>query len=181
MSAPGRLGPLEPCSARANLLPICSRQAEMVGRYFLPAPRHLCAAAGSPSPAPSSARAGWRSPWRENSGPEGFTSLTSWLDGGFADLSLGPAANDERDPDAMATVYWQLVCQERSAWTLELDLRPIPRKILRAASISRVKRRAVFTPGSPTQAPNHPAGTTPLVTHFHVAAGVASRPLPRHP
>jgi hypothetical protein len=50
------------------------------------------------------------------------------LDGGFADLSLGPAANDELDPDAMATVSWQLVCQERSAWTLELDLRPSQEK-----------------------------------------------------
>ena len=43
-------------------------------------------------------------------------------------ISSPPAANDELDPDAMATVYWQLVCQERSAWTLELDLRPYQEK-----------------------------------------------------
>ena len=30
----------------------------------------------------------------------------------------------EMRPDAIAEVYWQLVLQERSAWTLELDLRP---------------------------------------------------------
>ncbi|MFA9417753.1 SDR family NAD(P)-dependent oxidoreductase [Natrinema sp. HArc-T2] len=28
------------------------------------------------------------------------------------------------DPDAIADSYWQLVMQDRSAWTLELDLRP---------------------------------------------------------
>ena len=30
----------------------------------------------------------------------------------------------EMNPDAIADVYWQLVRQERSAWTLEVDLRP---------------------------------------------------------
>jgi hypothetical protein len=28
------------------------------------------------------------------------------------------------DPDAIAASYWDLVEQDRSAWTLELDLRP---------------------------------------------------------
>jgi hypothetical protein len=28
------------------------------------------------------------------------------------------------DPDAMADAYWQLAIQDRSAWTLEMDLRP---------------------------------------------------------
>jgi NAD(P)-dependent dehydrogenase (short-subunit alcohol dehydrogenase family) len=60
--------------------------------------------------------------------PRGIHVAHIVLDGGFADLSVGPAANDELDPDAMATVYWQLVCQERSAWTLELDLRPYKEK-----------------------------------------------------
>jgi hypothetical protein len=27
-------------------------------------------------------------------------------------------------PDAIAETYWQLHCQDPSAWTLELDLRP---------------------------------------------------------
>ena len=65
--------------------------------------------------------------------PQGIHVAHVVLDGGFADLSMGPAADDELDPDAMATVYWQLVCQERSAWTLELDS-PIQRKILRVAA-----------------------------------------------
>jgi hypothetical protein len=30
----------------------------------------------------------------------------------------------EMNPDAIADVYWQLVRQVLSAWTLELDLRP---------------------------------------------------------
>ncbi len=60
--------------------------------------------------------------------PRGIHVAHIVLDGGFADLSQGPPANDELDPDAMATVYWQLVCQERSAWTLELDLRPYQEK-----------------------------------------------------
>ncbi|MEY2527715.1 MAG: hypothetical protein QOE73_2486 [Verrucomicrobiota bacterium] len=33
-------------------------------------------------------------------------------------------AKDSLEPDAMADVYWHLAQQERSAWTLELDLRP---------------------------------------------------------
>ena len=28
------------------------------------------------------------------------------------------------NPDAIAEAYWQLHCQQRSAWTHELDLRP---------------------------------------------------------
>ncbi|WP_435348897.1 SDR family NAD(P)-dependent oxidoreductase [Haloarchaeobius sp. HRN-SO-5] len=37
-----------------------------------------------------------------------------------------PDRDDEEflDPDAIADSYWQLVEQDRSAWTLELDLRP---------------------------------------------------------
>ena len=60
--------------------------------------------------------------------PRGIHVAHVVLDGVFADLSRGPVANDELDPDAIATVYWQLVCQERSAWTLELDLRPYREK-----------------------------------------------------
>jgi NAD(P)-dependent dehydrogenase (short-subunit alcohol dehydrogenase family) len=32
------------------------------------------------------------------------------------------------DPDAMAETYWQLAIQDRTAWTLELDLRPFREK-----------------------------------------------------
>jgi hypothetical protein len=31
-------------------------------------------------------------------------------------------------PDGIAETYWQLVRQERSAWTFELDLRPFGEK-----------------------------------------------------
>src|ERR1700709_1603142 len=74
----GGSGSLEPCFAHEKLLLICSLQVGMVGRYFLPALRHLYAAAGSLFPAPSSAHVGWHSPWLENSGRKAFTSLTSY-------------------------------------------------------------------------------------------------------
>jgi hypothetical protein len=47
--------------------------------------------------------------------------------------SLPPAARDGGDdrpensyldPDAVAESYWDLIEQDRTAWTLELDLRP---------------------------------------------------------
>jgi hypothetical protein len=46
--------------------------------------------------------------------------------GDAEDQGLAEDANrdPEMNPDAIADVYWQLVRQERSAWTLELDLRP---------------------------------------------------------
>jgi len=57
-------------------------------------------------------------------GPEGIHVAHVVIDGGI----LPPDADrpDEAflDPDAIADAYWQLVEQDRSAWTLELDLRP---------------------------------------------------------
>jgi len=41
-------------------------------------------------------------------------------DPGTANMAADPLL----DPDAMAEAYWQLAIQDRSAWTLELDLRP---------------------------------------------------------
>ena len=54
--------------------------------------------------------------------PRGIHVAHVVIDGGIGDPADG--AEPLLDPDAMATVYWQLACQERSAWTLELDLRP---------------------------------------------------------
>jgi hypothetical protein len=34
------------------------------------------------------------------------------------------AKRDSLDPEKMADAYWHLTEQDRSAWTLELDLRP---------------------------------------------------------
>ncbi len=47
---------------------------------------------------------------------------------------IGPAgeavrvADPKLDPEQMAETYWHLACQHRSAWTLELDLRPAGEK-----------------------------------------------------
>ena len=38
--------------------------------------------------------------------------------------ATSPPEEPQLDPDQMAEAYWQLACQDRSAWTLELDLRP---------------------------------------------------------
>ena len=62
-------------------------------------------------------------------GPEGIHVAHVVIDGQI----LGPYDPDEfgdrgeetfLDPDAIADAYWDLVTQDRSAWTLELDLRP---------------------------------------------------------
>ena len=58
--------------------------------------------------------------------PRGIHVAHVVVDGVITDSADGPGDGAEPllDPDAMATVYWQLARQERSAWTLELDLRP---------------------------------------------------------
>ncbi len=38
--------------------------------------------------------------------------------------SNSEAVQNSLDPEKMADAYWQLAQQDRSAWTLELDLRP---------------------------------------------------------
>ena len=47
-------------------------------------------------------------------------------DQGTADAAPGP--DPLLDPDGMAEAYWQLAIQDRSAWTLEMDLRPFEEK-----------------------------------------------------
>ncbi|WP_276258270.1 SDR family NAD(P)-dependent oxidoreductase [Haloglomus litoreum] len=56
-------------------------------------------------------------------GPEGVHVAHVVLDGMIRPPGAEP---DEQylDPDAIAEEYWKLVQQDRSAWTLELDLRP---------------------------------------------------------
>jgi NAD(P)-dependent dehydrogenase (short-subunit alcohol dehydrogenase family) len=60
-------------------------------------------------------------------GPEGVHVAHVVVDGGI----LAPATDtgdraehEYLDPDAIANEYWNLVEQDRSTWTLELDLRP---------------------------------------------------------
>ncbi len=61
--------------------------------------------------------------------PQGIHVVHIIIDGLIGDQNNGnPYPNDdgetEMHPDAIAESYWQLIRQERSAWTLELDLRP---------------------------------------------------------
>jgi NAD(P)-dependent dehydrogenase (short-subunit alcohol dehydrogenase family) len=58
-------------------------------------------------------------------GPEGVHVAHVVIDGGI--LPPDREVSDPEaylDPDAIADSYWHLVEQDRSAWTLELDLRP---------------------------------------------------------
>ena len=59
-------------------------------------------------------------------GPEGIHVAHVVIDGGILppDGPRGGEASEYLDPDAIAQSYWHLVEQDRSAWTLELDLRP---------------------------------------------------------
>lgn len=62
-------------------------------------------------------------------GPEGIHVAHVVIDGQI-DIprvrEMYPEREDETflDPDAIAESYWHLVEQERSSWTLELDVRP---------------------------------------------------------
>jgi NAD(P)-dependent dehydrogenase (short-subunit alcohol dehydrogenase family) len=61
--------------------------------------------------------------------PQGIHVAHVIIDGIIGDAENQSPAEDanhepEMHPDAIADVYWQLIRQERSAWTLELDLRP---------------------------------------------------------
>ncbi len=62
-------------------------------------------------------------------GPQGIHVAHVVIDGGIATPSVRESRSDRDedeflDPDAIADSYWHLVTQDRSAWTLELDLRP---------------------------------------------------------
>jgi len=58
-------------------------------------------------------------------GPEGIHVAHVVIDGGILPPDDDVADPEEYlDPDAVADSYWHLVEQDRSAWTLELDLRP---------------------------------------------------------
>jgi NAD(P)-dependent dehydrogenase (short-subunit alcohol dehydrogenase family) len=58
-------------------------------------------------------------------GPEGIHVAHVVVDGQILGTADGDRSDEEfLDPDAIAETYWRLVEQDRSAWTLELDLRP---------------------------------------------------------
>jgi NAD(P)-dependent dehydrogenase (short-subunit alcohol dehydrogenase family) len=57
-------------------------------------------------------------------GPEGVHVAHVVIDGRIRPRGDVETPEEYLDPDAIAESYWQLVEQDRSAWTLELDLRP---------------------------------------------------------
>jgi NAD(P)-dependent dehydrogenase (short-subunit alcohol dehydrogenase family) len=58
-------------------------------------------------------------------GPRGVHVAHVVIDGGIRPAERGVDDPEAYlDPDAVADAYWDLVEQDRSAWTLELDLRP---------------------------------------------------------
>ena len=57
-------------------------------------------------------------------GPEGVHVAHVVIDGGILPPDADVDEEEYLDPDAVADAYWNLVEQDRSAWTLELDLRP---------------------------------------------------------
>jgi len=60
-------------------------------------------------------------------GSEGIHVAHVVIDGGIRPpdgVPPGREAEEFLDPDAIADTYWSLVEQDRSAWTLELDVRP---------------------------------------------------------
>ena len=61
--------------------------------------------------------------------PQGIHVAHILIDGVIGEAESESSSDDTESealmhPDAIAEAYWQLVRQERSAWTLELDLRP---------------------------------------------------------
>jgi NAD(P)-dependent dehydrogenase (short-subunit alcohol dehydrogenase family) len=66
-------------------------------------------------------------------GPQGIHVAHSIIDGAidtafiaenFPERYATKASDGILNPDAIAEAYWQLHCQQRSAWTQEMDLRP---------------------------------------------------------
>jgi len=57
-------------------------------------------------------------------GPEGIHVAHVVIDGQIATPGAADDSDDRLDPDAIAETYWNLVEQDRSSWTLELDVRP---------------------------------------------------------
>ena len=60
-------------------------------------------------------------------GPKGIHVAHVVIDGGIRPPEMDEDDSDAAeylDPDAIADSYWHLVTQDRSSWTLELDLRP---------------------------------------------------------
>jgi short-subunit dehydrogenase len=58
-------------------------------------------------------------------GPQGVHVAHVVIDGQIRTSDVDdPDSAEYLDPDEIAENYWHLVTQQKSAWTLELDLRP---------------------------------------------------------
>ena len=89
----------------------------------------------------------WRTAWRASSARKGLHVAHVVIDGAIDGDQLNQripqlkerlGADGMLAPDAIADAYWQLHAQPRSAWTLELDLRPYKESVLGA--VRRVRR-----------------------------------------
>ena len=74
--------------------------------------------------AATSARRGMAESMARELGPEGIHVAHVVIDGAIRPPDEPADDPTYLDPDAIADAYWMLVEQDRSAWTLELDLRP---------------------------------------------------------
>lgn len=101
--------------------------------------------------------------------PQGIHVAHVVIDGIIGDADSKSPIDDsnhepEMHPDAIAEAYWQLILQDCSAWTLELDLRP---------------NREKFFEELRTDAPMaHP---TPVKTARIPSSGRGFMPLPTEP
>jgi NAD(P)-dependent dehydrogenase (short-subunit alcohol dehydrogenase family) len=57
-------------------------------------------------------------------GPQGIHVVHFVIDGRIASFEQAPEADSMLDPDAIATTYFHVLQQPRSAWTWEVELRP---------------------------------------------------------
>ena len=74
--------------------------------------------------APLAARA-WRVSWAPRASTVGHVVIDGQiLSERYQHLAAGRGPDALLEPDAIAETYYQLHLQPRSAWTLELDLRP---------------------------------------------------------
>jgi hypothetical protein len=82
-----------------------------------------------PSPWASSRCAAWPSRWRASCRGKGIHVAHFVIDGGVRNAERGRpgdagAPDSLLDPDAIAQTYMAVLAQPRSAWSLEVELRP---------------------------------------------------------
>jgi NAD(P)-dependent dehydrogenase (short-subunit alcohol dehydrogenase family) len=61
-------------------------------------------------------------------GPYGIHVGHFIIDGHIGNMNTSKECKNQLSPDSIAESYWQLHCQDKSAWSLEVDLRPCEEK-----------------------------------------------------